>query len=70
MPHTFITQDELVTYIFAYAWIVPTLIILCFFVIYRIVLLQRIKDEIKKRKNLTDIKHRSNGHHKTKEKVK
>lgn len=68
--HTFITEWELFTYLGFYAWVVPLIMIGTFLVLYRLKLVSKIKAMIKKNQDLTKLEpHRSNGHHKKKEKV-
>lgn len=70
MHPSFISQEELFYYVMAYGWTFPLAVIVTFLALYRYSLLRKIKDEIKKRKDLTTIEpNRSNGHHKPKEKV-
>lgn len=63
---TFVTDEELVRVVINYGLLFILCIVGAFLGLYRYALWRKIRDENKKRKELTNVEHRSNGHHKHK----
>lgn len=63
---TFVTDEDLVRVVVNYGLFFVLSITCAFLGLYRYALWRRIREENKKRKDLTNIEHRSNGHHKKK----
>lgn len=63
---TFVTDEDLVRFAWSWGWIFPLSIILTFSLLYNRAMARKVKEKEKEKENLTNVKHRSNGHHKEK----
>lgn len=63
---TFVTDGDLVRWAWYWGWVFPLSIILTFLWLYNRAMTRKIKEREEDKKDLTNIKHRSNGHHKEK----
>lgn len=63
---TFVTDYDLVRFAVYWGWIFPLSIVVTFLWLYNRAMTRKMKEKEKEKKDLTNVKNRSNGHHKEK----
>lgn len=63
---TFVTDEDLLRWAWYWGWVFPLSLIVTFLWLYNRAIKRRMKEREEDKKNLTNVKHRTNGHHKHK----